>query len=295
MVRTSTVISLALAGLVAGGCAGQQIPQHTGYKGKKPTPWTKATAIELDSELAAKVEGELDYGAYKRAKWYSLTLPGPGELTLDLESVPAGDAEMDLAMEVLDSNYHVVVRADLDAEDANEQKKQRKLPDLDEGTYLIHLYLQGRLDSADYELKLKFARGTKPWKSDFPQQVAYLDPLAAVPPLDDTPAAPVKPPPKPRGPRPPRPPPGEPPPKPGAPQPLAADISDVQADANGSKITIAAGTSDGVADGMKGYIPGIKGNTFVLTGCTPNRCQAKVRAAPDEVRGVGNVVIKVGG
>jgi hypothetical protein len=289
MVRTSLVLSLALAFLA--GCAGKQIPQHTGYKGKKPTPWTKATAIELDDELAGKAEGELDYGAYKRAKWFTVTLPGPGELTIDLEVVPSGDADMDVAMEVLDKNFHVVTRADADAEDANEQKKQRKLADLDEGIYYIHLYLEGRLDAADFEVKLKFARGTKPWKSDFPQQVAYLNELPAVPPLDDTPMAPPKPPPKPHGPRPPKPPkPDDPTPR--GPQPVAADISDIQPDTNGSKLVIAAGTNDGVADGMKGSVPGIKLNTFTLFGCGPNRCFAKVKAQPDDVRAVGTVIIR---
>ncbi len=174
MGRTTQVISLVFAGLLLVGCSSQQIPQHTGYKGKKPTPWTKPKVIELDEELAAKVEGEVDYGTYKRAKWFALTLPGPGSLTIDFEVVPNNDAEMDLAFEVLDKNHRVLTRADADAEDVNEQKKQRKLDDLDEGTYLIHVYLQGRLDAADFELKLKFARGEKPWKSDFPQSGAYL-------------------------------------------------------------------------------------------------------------------------
>src|SRR5262245_12446254 len=110
MGRASLMISL-VSGLVLGSttaCSKQQIPQHTGYKGKHPTPWTKPKVIELDDELSAKVEGELDYGEYKRAKWFSLTLPGPGSLTLDLESVPSGDREMDVAMEVLDKNNHAL-------------------------------------------------------------------------------------------------------------------------------------------------------------------------------------------
>ena len=292
MSRVTTVALAALLLAGVGACAGKQIPQHTGYKGKKPTPWTKPKAIELDDELAAKVEGELDYGEYKRAKWYSLTLPGPGSLTLDFEFVPAGDAEMDVAFEVLDKNNRALVRADADAEDVNEQKKQRKLEDLDEGTYLIHVYLEGRLDAADFELKLKFARGEKPWKSDFPQQVAYLSELPTVPPLDDTPEAPRPQPRPPRpGPRPPRPPRPE-PVDPSKPQPVIVDITDVQPDTNGSKLVLGGGTSDGLADGMKGSVQGLKrGNTFTLFGCNANRCLAKVKADPGEVREAGGTAI----
>jgi hypothetical protein len=182
-----TLVVLALA--LAVGCGGKQVPQHTGYKGKKPTPWTKAKPIELDEEYKAKVSGELDYGEFKRAKWYSLTLPGPGSVDFNFEFVPGTDEDMDVAFEVLDPNNKVLVRADAESEDVNEQKKQRKLEDLPEGRYLIHVYLQGRLDTADFDLKLQFARGTAVWKSDFPNQVPYPDELPAVPPFDDTPSS----------------------------------------------------------------------------------------------------------
>ncbi|MBK9032972.1 MAG: hypothetical protein IPL61_17155 [Myxococcales bacterium] len=59
---------------------------------------------------------------------------------------------MDVAFEVFDPNNKVLVRADADADDVNERKKQRKLEDLDEGTHLIHVYLQGRLDTADFRI-----------------------------------------------------------------------------------------------------------------------------------------------
>jgi len=288
MLRTSLLALALIVGTV--GCAGRQVPQHSGYKGKKPTPWTKPKVIELDDELTAKVESDLDYGQFKRAKWFALTLPGPGELTLDLETVPAGDADLDVAMEVLDPNYHVIVRADEESEDVNEQKKQRVLPDLPEGTYLIHVYLQGRLDSADFELKLKFARGTLAWKSDFPNQVAYVDELAVVPPLDDTPA--VRPPPgkpRPPGPRPPKPPPDAPP---SGKQAMFADITDVQPEGDGSKLVIGGGTSDGLGDGMKGSVSGIKNGSFTLKGCNANRCFASVKAAPDDVRSANGVVVR---
>lgn len=303
-----TLVVLALA--LAVGCGGKQVPQHTGYKGKKPTPWTKAKPIELDEEYKAKVSGELDYGEFKRAKWYSLTLPGPGTVDFNFEFVPGTDDDMDVAFEVLDPNNKVLVRADNESEDVNEQKKQRKLENLPEGRYLIHVYLQGRLDTADFDLKLAFARGTAVWKSDFPNQVPFPEELAAVPPFDDTPASAPPPkcgvPGKPKCPkrcgtpgapacRPPPPPPdtcGVPGKPPCKLPPIAASITNVDPDPAGARITIAAGTSDDAANGMKGYVKGVKGANFTLSGCTATRCSATVKAAVDDVRNSGEVVIK---
>jgi hypothetical protein len=294
MGRAEMLIGLAL-GLATVGCGGRQVPQHSGYKGKHPTPWTKAKAIELDEEFAAKVSGELDYADYKRSKWFSLTLPGPGSLAFDFEFVPGGDEEMDVAFEVLDPNNQVVVRADAEGDDANEQKKTRTAENLDDGTYLIHVYLQGRLDTADFDLKLKYARGEKAWKSDFPNQVAYLGDLAAVPPFDDTPMNKPTPTPscgvrgKPACVHRPKP---IPEPTPTGLGPISASITNVDPDADGSRITIGAGISDGATDGLSGYVVGVKGGSFRLSGCTQSRCSAKVRAAVDDVRSSGNVVIK---
>ena len=288
--RASILLSLAVAVLVA-GCGGKQVPQHTGYKGKKPTPWTKAKVIELDEEFFAKVEGELDYGEYKRAKWFALTLPGPGTVVFDLEAVPSADQEMDVAFEVLDSNFHILTRADADADDVNEQKKQRKLEELDEGTYLVHVYLQGRLDAADFELKVKFTRGDQPWKSDFPNQVSFLVELPTVAPLDDTPAKPAKVVKVNRRPRK-IPTASTPTPTPTGKQPVLADITDVQPDANGSKIVIGGGTSDGLENGMRGSVVGVKGGGFSLSGCNANRCLATVKVAVDDVRGSGSVIVR---
>jgi hypothetical protein len=302
-----TLVVLALA--LAVGCGGKQVPQHTGYKGKKPTPWTKAKPIELDEEYKAKVSGELDYGEFKRAKWYSLTLPGPGSVDFNFEFVPGTDEDMDVAFEVLDPNNKVLVRADAESEDVNEQKKQRKLEDLPEGRYLIHVYLQGRLDTADFDLKLQFARGTAVWKSDFPNQVPYPDELPAVPPFDDTPSSAPPPrcgvPGKPKCPKrcgtpgaqPCRPPPpqetcGVPGKPPCALPPISASITNVDPDPSGARITVAAGTGDDVQNGMKGYVKGVKGANFTLGNCTATRCTATVKAAVDDVRSSGEVIIK---
>jgi len=282
-----TLVCLTSASLVA--CAGKQVPQHSGYKGKKPTPWTRPKVIELDDEFAAKAETELDYAAFKRAKWFELTLPGPGALQLDLESVPAGDEDMDVAMEVLDANNHVLVRADADSEDVNEQKKQRTLSDLAEGTYLIHVFLEGRLNAADVELRLKFMRGDRAWKSDFPNQVSFVGELPIVPPLDDTPDKPVKVAKVNKRPR--RVPTTEPTAATGR-APLVADITDVQPSTTGSKIVVGGGTSDGLDNGMRGSVTGVKNASFTLSGCNANRCFANVRAAVDDVRSAGTVIVR---
>ena len=308
MRRAAMLVAMAWA-LGGVGCGGKQVPQHSGYKGKKPTPWTKAKAIELDEELKAKVSGELDYGTYKRAKWFSLTPPGPGSVALDFEFVPGGDAEIDVAFEVLDPNNKVIVRADAEAEDTTEQKKQRSF-EVEDGTYLIHVYLEGRMDAADFDLKLAYTRGERKWKSDFPNQVPYPDELAAVPPFDDTPASAPTPkcgvPGKPKCPKrcgtpgaapckPPPPPdekcgvPGKPP---CAMPPLAAAITNVDPDPAGARITIAAGTADGVDNGMSGKVTGVKNSSFRTSGCTAQRCNAVVKAAVDDVRSSGEVVIQ---
>src|SRR5262249_31578859 len=148
-------------------CGGVEVPQHSGYKGKNPEPWKKPKDIKLtekDGRYSGKVEDSLDYGTFKRARWYRVSLPGPGKLDLDLEITPGTDAEdMDVAFEVLSPNFEVLAHSDMESDDANEQKKNKSLPDLEEGEYYVHLYLQGRLDSADVELKATFTRGEAVW------------------------------------------------------------------------------------------------------------------------------------
>jgi hypothetical protein len=283
--------------VVLAACGGVQVPQHNGYKGKNPEPWKKAKEVKLaekDGKYVGKVEDSLDYGTFKRARWYKLSLPGSGKLDLDLEITPGTDAEeMDVGFEVLSPSYEVLAHSDAESDDANEQKKQKSLPDLAEGDYLVHLYLQGRLDSADVELKATFTRGELPWKSDFPMQVAYVGDLAAVPPLDDTPVK--APPPKkpPTGPRPPKtpPPPPEDPATPGQVK-IGASITNVEPAGSGARITIGAGTNAGVADGWKGSINGLKGSSFTVSGCGPVTCQATVKVSADDAAAKGRVTLK---
>ena len=292
------------------GCGGTQVPAHGGYKGKKPRPWEKAKVLKLEKN-AAKADLDLDYARYKRAKWLAVDLPGSGTLDVQIEVTPGsgggggggdeegegeGELDMDVALEILDgTSWNVLAKSDLEADDAHELKKQRTLKELPEGRYLIHVYLQGRLDSADVDLKVGFARGEVAWKSDFPNQVAFVDSLAAIPPLDDAPEdkKPPRPPRGPRPPRPPRPPTTPDPPAGGGGGSIMAEISDIQPDGSGTKITIAGGTSDGLENGLKGSVKGVRNSGFTLTGCGPSTCRAVVKAAAEDVRGAGGVLIRL--
>jgi hypothetical protein len=60
-------------------------------------------------------------------------------------------------------------------------------------------------------------------------------------------------------------------------------------------ITIAAGTSDGLENGLAGSVRGVRNSSFKLTGCGSATCRAKVKAAIDDVRSSGAVVIKLKG
>ena len=191
------MVVLGLLVPAAAGCGGTQVPQHSGYKKPKSKPWEKPKVLKLEQN-AAKLGFDLDYARYKRARWLAVDLPGPGTLEVQLEVTPTSgsggqteegeELDLDVAFEILDgASFNVLASSDREADDANELKKQRTLKALPEGRYLIHVYLQGRLDAADIDLKLGFARGEVAWKSDFPNQVAFVGPLAAIPPLDDAP------------------------------------------------------------------------------------------------------------
>ena len=59
---------------------------------------------------------------------------------------------MDVAIELLDPAFAVIAKSDLESDDAHSLKKQLKQASLKQGKYLVHLYLQGRLDAAEVEL-----------------------------------------------------------------------------------------------------------------------------------------------
>lgn len=282
--------------LFVAACGGPQIPQHNGYKmGDKAKPWKKARTLKWDDKGEAKAEGDLSYPDFRRAAWYAADLPQNGELDLRLEITPPGDAtndDFDLAMEVLDPGNRVIAKSDLEEADSHELNKTKNLLDLPPGRYLIHLYLQGRLDTADYVLKAAFkAAAATQGKSDFPAEVAFLPALPMVPISDDTPKN-YKPPTstvvvhtthheK------------APPPKKETPAAavLTARIIGVSIVGGGTQITIGRGTSTGAKAGMQGKVNGLSGGTFTIASCNERACTATVSATPDQVNQAGAVVL----
>ncbi|MDB4959455.1 MAG: hypothetical protein JWO36_7024 [Myxococcales bacterium] len=279
-------------------CGGVQVPEHNGYKSDKAKPWKKAKTLKFDDKNEAKSEGDLSYLAMKRAAWFAVDVTTPAALDLRLEVTPPGDGvneDFDLAMEVLDPGYRVVSKADLEEEDAHELNKTRSLVDLAPGRYLIHLYLQGRLDTADYILHavLKPTSGSV-GKSDFPAQVAFPSPLAMVPLNDDTPKT-YKPvvvatTPKPIHHKTPTTPPVVKDATPPA-TTLSARIIGMSVVSGGTQITIGRGTSNGAAVGMKGKVTGVSTGSFTLGSCNERACTATVSATPDQVKGAGSVTL----
>lgn len=284
-------VALALA-----ACGGPKVPQHAGYKNLKSKPWKKPKALSFDDKLEAKTDGELSYPEYKRARWFVLDLPRPGELAIRLEITPPGDAtneDFDLGIEILDPGYRVISKSDLEDEDAFELTKTKTLFDLAAGKYYIHLYLQGRMDSADYALRATF-KPTAPAEvqSDFPAQVAFVPNLPMVPLNDDTPksykaptTAVVKVIRKKGDKRPPK----ETPPPAAA--TITARIINIQVVSGGTQITVGRGTANGAAAGMKGKISGLATGAFTLDTCNERTCQAVVRVTPDQIKGSGNSVV----
>ncbi len=75
---------------------------------------------------------------------------------------------------------------------------------------------------------------------------------------------------------------------------VMAEISDTQPDGGGGTlITIGGGTADGLENGLSGSVRGVRGSSFKLSGCGAATCRAKVKAAIDDVRAAGAVVIKL--
>jgi hypothetical protein len=284
--RWIVLVSVALAAPVA-ACGGPKIPMHSGYKTETAKPWKKPKPLVLDEKLEAKASGDLSYKDYRRARWFSVDLLANGELTVKLDVTPPGESvneEFDLAMEVLDPGFRVISKSDLEEADAGELAKTKTLLDLPAGRYLIHLYLQGRMDSAEYELRVLFKR-TAPAevKTTFPSEVEFVPALALVPPKDDTPAS-YKPPTTVvrtttvRR-----------PPKPDPEKPKVASLTGriTQINVVNNKTQITIGILD-AKDGMRGQLKGIG---FVLEGCTEKRCKAVVSATVDQVKSAGDTVV----
>ena len=280
------IVSLSIVlGCAVTACGGPQIPTHNGYKPKEAKPWKKPKALKFDDKMEAKAEGDLSYPDMRRARWYELNLPSNGQLTIALETTPPGDAvndDFDLGIEVLDPAYRVISKSDLDDEDAHELNKKKTLVELAPGKYLVHLYLQGRMDTADFVLRAGFkSTAAAEIKSNFPAEVPFVPVLPQVPIQDDTPrnykpvivehhgprhahAAAAVP----------------------APAPVAtvsARIINVQIVAGGTQITMGRGTTTGASDGMHGSIHGVPG-AFQIGGCNERTCTATIKATPDQIK-----------
>lgn len=273
------------------------MPTHNGYKGgSKAKPWKKSKTLKFDDKMEAKAEGELSYPDQKRAMWYVADLTQPGQLDIKLEIVPPGDGtndEFDLGFEVLDPGFRTIAKSDLtEGEDTGEIQKSKSLLDLEPGKYHIHLYLQGRMDSADYVMRAVFKPMSSVGKSDFPAQVSFPQPLPMVPLQDDTPKS-YKPPQvatvtvRKR--------PGKKVDKPVATPPpattLNARIIGMQVVSGGTQITIGRGTSAGAVVGMKGRINNVATGSFTIANCNERTCTATVAATPDQIKGSGSVTL----
>lgn len=293
--RRHALASTLASVIVLSACGGTKIPVHSGYKNDKAKPWKKPKTLNWNDKMEAKTAGDLSYGEHRRARWFALEIPANGQLELKLEATPPGDGtndDFDLAMEVLDPGNRVISKADMEEEDVGELNKSRTLFLEQPGRYLVHIYLQGRLDFADYSLRASFQR-TAPAEiqSNFPAQVAFLPPLPMVPLNDDTPEkyrppqtavvkikrtgttkVKVK---------------DAPPPDPSASK--SARIIGISVTGGGTQITVAFGADNGAAPGWKGKIAGVQGS-FSLASCGPRTCTAIVSATPDQIKAGGSSV-----
>ncbi|MBC7978212.1 MAG: hypothetical protein H7138_24775 [Myxococcales bacterium] len=288
------IVSLSVVAAVALiGCGGTQIPTHNGYKPKEAKPWKKPKTIKLNDKSEGKVDGDVSYGEMRRAKWYQVELPANGQLSLQLEITPPGDAvndDFDLAMEVLDPSLRVISKSDIEEEDAHELNKKKTLVDLPPGKYLIHLYLQGRTDSADFTLRTAFkSTAAAEAKTNFPAEVLYVPPLPLVLLQDDTPRdykaqtttvvrTPRRTPAK----------------EPKVEAPVVATVSariiGIQVVSGGTSITVGRGLKSGASNGMKVKIAGVGANA-TLSNCNDNTCNAIIPATPDQIKGASSVTL----
>jgi len=172
---------LYLGVILLAGCPAKYA-KHDGYRNKRKTPWKRPKPIKIDSDGEAEIDGAVDYGKRKRARWYAITLPNDGDLSLKLNIVPGSEYEdFDLGFEVYSPKYKVLHRSDAEAEDAGELKKSVDLSALPKGKYLVHIFAQARNDTAEFELKVNFGKGAAKYSSTFPANVKFPNPLAAVP------------------------------------------------------------------------------------------------------------------
>ncbi|HEX7842306.1 MAG TPA: hypothetical protein VF469_32765 [Kofleriaceae bacterium] len=288
--------SIVLVGVLT-GCGGPQVPAHNGYKPKEAKPWKKPKALKFDDKMEAKADGDVSYPDMRRARWYEAALPSNGQLTISLEVTPPGDAvndDFDLGLEVFDPHDRVISKSDLEDADAHELNKKKALVDLAPGKYLIHIFLQGRMDTAEYVLHAAFKpTAAAEAKSNFPADVKFVPALPMVPIQDDTPRS-YRPPattvtkvtkrahPTPTA---------TPTPTPSA--SINGRIIDMQIVAGGTQVIISRGTSNGASDGMKATLAGVS-TPAELRNCKPQVCSATLKATPDQIRAANSMVTLTG-
>ncbi|MEM9487548.1 MAG: hypothetical protein AAGC55_00320 [Myxococcota bacterium] len=306
------VYAAAACALLA--CGGVDVPEHNGYRGKSRA-WEKPKVLSFDEDQEAEAEGELSYPKRRRARWFAVELPDDGDLEVQVEALPLRyaaentefedeDDPFDVAFEVYNTDYKMLIRADREDTDAGDDRRSRNLPGLAKGRYLIHLYLQRRLDEAEYFLRLKYEAGAADIETDFPTQVAFIEPLPVVPAFDDAPdrigRRPTGKRPRPNGKRPP---PDKKPQKDPNAVPsgtISARIIGVrQASNGGTHITIDVGSSRGVKRGWKGKVVTKKGRSIPGGSFTIKKVNARTStatvggASPDSVTGAQRVRLTV--
>ncbi|WP_428268849.1 hypothetical protein [Haliangium sp.] len=311
------VATLALAG-AAGACGGRQIPTHDGYRNNDVKGWESPTSVEFDEDFEGEADGELSYPKRRRARWLAVDLPQAGELDVRLAYSPVAlqdepelddeDDPFDVAFEVYDERQRMLLRADNTEDDAGERTKKRTLYELNKGRYLIHVYLQRRLDEVDFTVRLQFRPGAVTSSSGFPKAVAFVPELPAIPEVDDAPPPRARcrgrrcrRPPRRTG-RPPRRPPSESPPEQDAvvavpENGLRARVIGIRATGEGTRITINRGSAHGVAKGWSGQVVNAKGKAiadgrFTVVSVKAQESYATVRATPDAVTAAARVVLK---
>jgi hypothetical protein len=309
MVRTDIALSwlVGVAMVATAACGGTPIPDHDGYRGTA-TGWKRPTPLVLDEDLEAEDDTELSYPERRRSRWYEVTLPQDGSLTLQVSYTPlSGESEaddglefeeedesdeipFDVAFELYDENYRRLLRADYEDDDAGERKRNRVVSNLPKGRYLIHLYVHRRLDRAECTLFVQLKPGVADVETDFPRQVAFVPALPVVPLFDDAPP-PRK---RTRGSR----------PRSNKPEDddksagsLAGRIIGVRGSAGGTTITINRGKSHGVATGWKGEVvhesgKAIPNGTFTITEVKDTRSTATVKATADSVNEARHVRLR---
>jgi hypothetical protein len=305
MARALLLAAVVVPTLVA--CGGSPVPLHNGYKKNNSSPWKKAAEIKLDDAHTGKADGDLDYKDYRRAKWYVVNLATDGDLAVDLDVTPPSDDKFDLAIEVLDgTSFQVLAKGDKDDDDANETKKTKTLTGLKAGPYLIHLYLEGRLDTCEYDVAVKVTPAATTAaidpNDDFPAEVQYPPDFPVVPLQDDTPVQP-----------------------PGGHgggggghgghgghgtgtgttttpektttttttggEPVSGRIVVVGVNGADTVITFNKGTADNLKEGSKGSVDGVANGSFEAYGCSEHACHGKVKATVDQVQHSGKVTV----